>query len=128
MNYEAIEATMASEATKMAIIGNMHIYSKVMEVIEHHMPISHSPCRRRSKGPLPSGLMYSMYLKTAIETKVNEAELLTAISDQPIGTRKSIGRRSKRIVTFVLLELHTYISFHEKAIKIPLLHSPSYHK
>ena len=46
---------MASEATKLDILGNMHIYSKVMEVIEHHMPISHSPCRRRSKGPLPSG-------------------------------------------------------------------------
>ena len=48
---------MASEATKMAVRGNMHIDSKVMEVIfiEHHMPISHSPCRRRSKGPLPSG-------------------------------------------------------------------------
>ena len=46
---------MASEATKMAIIGNMHIGSKVLEVIEHHhMPISHSPCCRRSKGPLPS--------------------------------------------------------------------------
>ena len=45
---------MASEATKLDILGNMHIYSKVMEVIEHHMPISHSPCRRRSKGPLPS--------------------------------------------------------------------------
>ena len=41
----------------MAILGIMHIHvdSKVMEVIEHHMPISHSPCRRRSKGPLPSG-------------------------------------------------------------------------
>ena len=45
---------MASEATKMAVIGNMHIDSKVMEVIQHHMHISHSPCRRRSKGPLPS--------------------------------------------------------------------------
>ena len=45
---------MASEATKLDILGNMHIYSKVMEVIEHHMPISHSPCRRRSKGPLLS--------------------------------------------------------------------------
>ena len=45
---------MASEATKLDILGSMHIYSKVMEVIEHHMPISHSPCSRRSKGPLPS--------------------------------------------------------------------------
>ena len=42
----------------MAILGIMHIHvdSKVMEVIEHHMPISHSPCRRRSKGLLPSYL------------------------------------------------------------------------
>ena len=49
-------------ATKMAILGIMHIHvdSKVMEVIEHHMPISHSPCRRRSKGPLPSGLESSL--------------------------------------------------------------------
>ena len=48
---------MASYATKMAILGNMHIDSKVMEVIviKHHMPISHSPCRHRSKGLLPSG-------------------------------------------------------------------------
>ena len=45
---------MASKTTKMALLGNMSIDSKVMEVIEHHMPISHSPCRRRSKGPLPS--------------------------------------------------------------------------
>ena len=28
--------------------------SGVIEVIQHHMPISHSPCRRRYKGPLPS--------------------------------------------------------------------------
>ena len=41
---------MASEATKKAVRGNMHIDSKVIEVIviEHHMPISHSPCCRRS--------------------------------------------------------------------------------
>ena len=38
----------------MVILGNMHNNSKVMKVIEHHMPISHSPCRRRSKGPLLS--------------------------------------------------------------------------
>ena len=43
-----LEAAMASEATKMAVLDIMHIGSKVMEVIEHHMPISHSPCRRRS--------------------------------------------------------------------------------
>ena len=36
----------------MAILGNMHIDSKVMEVIEHHMPISHSPCCRRSNALL----------------------------------------------------------------------------
>ena len=47
---------MASEATKVAILSNMHIDSKVMGVIEHHMPISHIPCHRRSKGPLPSCL------------------------------------------------------------------------
>ena len=46
------EATLTSEATKMALMGNMHIYFKVMEVLQHHMPISHSPCRRRSQGPL----------------------------------------------------------------------------
>ena len=33
---------MASEAAKMAILGNMHIDSKVMEVIEHHMPIRYA--------------------------------------------------------------------------------------
>ena len=69
MNSEAIEAilkpTVASDATKMAILGNMHIDSKVMEVIEHQMPISHSPCRRRSKGPLPSCLTYSVYVKSS---------------------------------------------------------------
>ena len=56
---------MASEATKLDILGNMHIYSKVMEVIEHHMPISHSPCRRRSKGPLPSCSSLSTSMQTA---------------------------------------------------------------
>ena len=25
--------------------------------MQHHMPISHSPCRRRSKGPLPFCLL-----------------------------------------------------------------------
>ena len=55
LNYEAIEATVAPEATRMAVKGNMHIDSMATEVIEYHMPISHSPCRRRSKGPFPSG-------------------------------------------------------------------------
>ena len=50
---------MASEATKLDILGNMHIYSKVMEVKENHMPISHSPCRRRYIGPLPSCYIYN---------------------------------------------------------------------
>ena len=45
---------MASETTKMAAIGNMQMDNKDIEFIEHHMPISHSPCRRRSIGPLPS--------------------------------------------------------------------------
>ena len=27
---------------------------KPFDVMEHHMPISHSPCRRRYIGPLPS--------------------------------------------------------------------------
>ena len=50
-----LEAAMASEATKMAVIGNVQMDTKdIVEVIEHHMPISHSPCRRRSIGPLPS--------------------------------------------------------------------------
>ena len=51
---------MASE-----VIGdNMHMDTRVfkvadfksgvIEVIQHHMPISHSPCRRRYIGPLPS--------------------------------------------------------------------------
>ena len=26
----------------------------LIEIIQHHMPISHCPCRRRSIGPLPS--------------------------------------------------------------------------
>ena len=30
------------------------IFTGVIEVIKHHMPISHSPCRRRYIGPLPS--------------------------------------------------------------------------
>ena len=47
-HWGCFEAAMASEVTKMAIIGNMHIDSKLMEVIEHHMPISHGPCRRNS--------------------------------------------------------------------------------
>ena len=57
---------MASEA----IWGNVHMNTRVIkvadfkfevkwpprpfDVIEHHMPISHSPCRRRYIGPLPS--------------------------------------------------------------------------
>ena len=49
---------MVSEATKMAVIGNMQMDTKdIVEVIEHHRPISHSPCRRRSIGPLPSCFM-----------------------------------------------------------------------
>ena len=28
--------------------------TSVIEIIEHHLPIFHSPCRCRSKGPLPS--------------------------------------------------------------------------
>ena len=31
-----------------------HKFILVIEVIEHHMSISHRPCRRRSIGPLPS--------------------------------------------------------------------------
>ena len=51
-----METVMASDATIMAVPGNMHVDARVMEVIviEYHMPISHSPCRRRSKGPSPS--------------------------------------------------------------------------
>ena len=30
------------------------IFTGLIEVIQHHMPISHSPCRRRYIGPLPS--------------------------------------------------------------------------
>ena len=46
---------MASEATKMAVIGNVQMDTKdIVEVIEHHRPISPSPCRRRFIGPLPS--------------------------------------------------------------------------
>ena len=30
------------------------IFTGVIEVIKHHMPIYHSPCRRRYIGPLPS--------------------------------------------------------------------------
>ena len=61
-----LEAAVALDA----IGGNMHIDTTVMkiadfksevklppklfDVIEHHMSISHSPCRRRSIGPLPS--------------------------------------------------------------------------
>ena len=30
------------------------IFAEVIEVMEHHMPISHSLCCRRSIGPLPS--------------------------------------------------------------------------
>ena len=57
---------MASEA----VGGNMHMDTRVIkvadfksevkwpprsfDVLEHHMPISHGPCRRRSIGPLPS--------------------------------------------------------------------------
>ena len=28
--------------------------TSVIEILEHHLPIFHSPCRCRSKGPLPS--------------------------------------------------------------------------
>ena len=52
---------MASEATKLAVIGNMPLDTKDIEVLEHHRPISHSPCRRRSKGPLPSCYIPSSY-------------------------------------------------------------------
>ena len=61
---------MASEATKMTVRGNMHMDTRVIkvadfksevkrpprqfDVIEHHMPISHSPSCRRSIEPLPS--------------------------------------------------------------------------
>ena len=30
------------------------ILTRVIEVIQHNMPISHRPCRRRYIGPLPS--------------------------------------------------------------------------
>ena len=45
---------MVSEATKMAICRWQMDTKDIVEVIEHHRPISHSPCRRRSIGPLPS--------------------------------------------------------------------------
>ena len=46
---------MASEVTKMTVIDNVQMDAKdIVEVIEHHRPISHSPCPRRSIGPLPS--------------------------------------------------------------------------
>ena len=38
-----LEATMVSEA----VGGNMHMDTRANEVIQHHKPISHSPCRRR---------------------------------------------------------------------------------
>ena len=36
------------------------IFTGVIEVIKHHMPIYHSPCRRRYIGPLPSCLSQSL--------------------------------------------------------------------
>ena len=66
--WGCLEAAMASEAvrvnvhmdtrviwsqmTSMVILSD--ILTGVIEVIQHHMPISHSPCRRRYIGPLPS--------------------------------------------------------------------------
>ena len=35
------------------------IFTELIEVIEHHKPISHSPCRRRYIGPLPSCLIHT---------------------------------------------------------------------
>ena len=66
--HGCFEATMASEA----VGGNMYTDTRVIQVvdfksevkwppmlvdvIEHHLPISHSPCRRRSIGQMPSCL------------------------------------------------------------------------
>ena len=38
--------------TSEAVLND--IFTDVIEVVEHRMPISHSPCQRRSIGPLPS--------------------------------------------------------------------------
>ena len=37
------------------------------EANKHHMPISHSPCRRRSKGPLPSCLSIHLPISRGFE-------------------------------------------------------------
>ena len=41
------------------------IFTEVIEVIEHHMSISYSPCRRRSIGPFPS--CYGHYVEHLVE-------------------------------------------------------------
>ena len=46
------------------------IFTEVIEVIEHHMPISHSPCRRRSIGPLPSCFFTRGHSRNGAKVKV----------------------------------------------------------
>ena len=44
------------------IVDNMYMNNKVIEVIEHHMLISHCPSRRRSIGPLPSCFILTSFM------------------------------------------------------------------
>ena len=67
----------------MVVLGNMHLDSKIMEVIviEHHMPISHSPRRRSSKGPLPSGYTsFDMDGENRCEGKYGKSAILHVIT------------------------------------------------
>ena len=52
--------------------------------MQHHMPISHSPCRRRSKGPLPSCSIPSCLLGVGLFLPPHSQELLTDIPLSPL--------------------------------------------
>ena len=62
MALEAVGGNMHMDTRVIKVIWS-DVFTGVIEVIQHHMPISHSPCRRRYIGPLPS-----CYVLLAMET------------------------------------------------------------
>ena len=81
---------MSSNAISMTVIGNMgniYIDTKVIEVMEHQMLIFHRPCRRRSIGPLPSCLFFTVVVAQCCSPRCGGAA----------ATGKRDGRRETRL-------------------------------
>ena len=53
----------------LRVIKVVDFKSEVIKEIEHHMPISHFPCCRRSIGPLPSCSLSRQYLSAEQEKR-----------------------------------------------------------